>query len=115
MTAMPRLTAETKPGHGERTLRARQADRKIVSGSIAVESSAGQSEDAELRDISAFGCNIRVSADWLKTGKFVTLRLAKTRQVQAIVRWTRDGVAGLEFLRPIPHHEAEIIESYIGQ
>jgi hypothetical protein len=112
MSAMPRLSGDPA---GERVQRTRKTDRKIASGSISVESSAGQSEDAVLRDISSHGCNIRASAEWLRLGKFVTLRLGKSRQIQAVVRWTRDGVAGLEFLRPIPYHEAEIIEEYIGQ
>jgi hypothetical protein len=111
MTALPRLSRDPTSGRIERT---RKADRKIASGSILVESAAGQSQAALLRDISSHGCSVRASAEWLRLGKFVTLRLSKTRQFQAVVRWTRDGAAGLEFLRPIPHHEAEIIEGYIG-
>lgn len=115
MTAIPRLSGDTPPEQGERFLRTRRVDRKTTSASITIESSSDQSEEAVLRDISAFGCNILSTAAWLTMGKFVTLRLGKSRQIPAIVRWTRDDVAGLEFLRPIPYHEAEIIEEYIDQ
>jgi hypothetical protein len=115
MTAMPRLLGETPSDQDGRTLEKRKVDRKTASGSIAVESSTGLTAEAVFRDISAHGCNIRADAEWLKTGKFVTLQLGKSRQIPAIVRWARDSVAGLEFLRPIPYHEAEIIEEYIGR
>lgn len=115
MTAMPRLSGELQSDKGDRSQEKRKVDRKIASGSITVESSTGLSADAVFRDISAHGCNIRTDAEWMKPGKFVTLQLGKSRQIPAIVRWSRDSVSGLEFLRPIPTYEADIIEEYIGR
>jgi PilZ domain len=115
MTAMPRLSSEPQTDRGELALDKRKSDRKIASGSISVESSTGLATEAIFRDVSAYGCNIQADAEWLRMGKFVTLRLGKSRQIPAIVRWSRDSVIGLEFLRPIPSHEADIIEEYIGK
>jgi hypothetical protein len=115
MSAMPRLSGEILSDQDSRTLDKRKSDRKTASGSISVESSTGMSAEAVFRDVSAYGCNIRSDAEWLRMGKFVTLRLGKSRQIPAIVRWARDNVVGLEFLRPIPAHEAEIIEEFIGK
>jgi hypothetical protein len=36
----------------------------------------------------------------------VTIGLSNDWTIQAIVRWTRDGRAGVEFLRPISEEDA---------
>jgi PilZ domain len=100
---------------GTRTLRTRKASRHRVDATVEAESRSGEIEQVVVRDISAFGCSISAEAEWLRLGKFVTLNVGNVRRIEAIVRWTRNGVAGLEFLRPIPFGDAEIISNYIEE
>ena len=85
----------------------RIAERKPFNGKVVIESNLGDRTVATVRNISPFGCNLRSDAEWLKLGRFITLRLSVERSIQAIVRWVRDGSAGVEFLRPIDLAEAE--------
>ena len=62
----------------------------------------GRTADAELTDLSLHGVRIASEAEWLRIGQFVSITLEEEPPVQAIVRWMRDGEAGMEFLRPIP-------------
>jgi hypothetical protein len=87
----------------------RKVDRRPVSGKVIVQSNNGDRTTSRLRDISTYGCNLACDADWLRMGRFISLRLAQDWTIQAIVRWTRDGIAGIEFLRPISHQEADMI------
>ncbi len=87
----------------------RKVDRRAVAGNVIVQSSAGDRSSARLRDISANGCNLACEADWLRMGRFIAIRLAKDWSIQAIVRWSRDGVTGVEFLRPISGADVDTI------
>ena len=87
----------------------RKAARRPARGVVAVRSSHGDKIRAELHDFSAFGCNIVSDAAWLRLGSFITLTLSDAISTQAIVRWVRDGSCGVEFLRPLPHAEAELL------
>lgn len=61
----------------------------------------GLTAEAELNDLSVHGVRIASEAEWLRIGQFVSITLAEEPPVQAIVRWMREGEAGMEFLRPI--------------
>jgi hypothetical protein len=87
----------------------RKVDRRPVTGMVIIQSNNGDRTTGRLRDISTYGCNLACDADWLRMGRFISLRLAKDWTIQAIVRWTRDGIAGIEFLRPISLQEADMI------
>ena len=89
----------------------RKAARTPFSGKVMVSSDMGEQASVPLRNISPFGCNIVLDADWLRTGRFVSLRLSAHRSIQAIVRWARNGSAGLEFLRPIEMDEADWLDN----
>ena len=89
----------------------RRADRRAVSSNVVVQSNNGDRIGGQLRDISAYGCNLVCDADWLRIGRFISLRLSKEWTIQAIVRWTRDGATGVEFLRPISNGEADLLAS----
>ena len=102
----PRLAASATP-HNEARVLSRKVDRRPVSGSVLVQSSGGDQASARLRDISAYGCNLACAADWLRMGRFITIRVGSDRTIQAIVRWSRDGFTGVEFLRPITDSDAE--------
>lgn len=86
----------------------RKAPRTMVQVGAKVTSSHGQSTAMTIANISVHGCNIAGDAAWLRLGSFVTVSLnAGGEAMQAIVRWVRDGSAGLEFLRPVPPGHAE--------
>ncbi len=83
----------------------RRVSRQVAHCDIAIASSSGETASARVNDVSPYGCNLESEAEWLRTGRFVTLN-AGERAIQAVVRWSRDGVAGVEFLRPIPEADA---------
>jgi PilZ domain len=81
-----------------------------ISGrSVIVKSSHGERAKAVIRDVSVYGCSLVGDAPWVRVGSFVGIVLSTERSIQAIVRWSRGGVSGVEFLRPIPDAEAEDI------
>jgi hypothetical protein len=92
----------------------RKVARTEVTGEARVETSSGESALAQLRDFSPFGCNLRSDAEWLRANRFVTIEFSTKESVQAIVRWSRDGSAGVEFLRPLAHDSAEAIAAVVG-
>ena len=86
----------------------RREPRYTATGHDAIiRSSKGNTESAQPADLSLHGCSVRSSADWLRNGSFVTIGLDDESMLQAIVRWVRDGSAGMEFLRPIPPERVE--------
>jgi hypothetical protein len=76
---------------------------------VSVRSSHGDRSKAHIRDVSVFGCSLECDAAWLRGGMFVSIGLSSEWTVQAVVRWVREGRAGVEFLRPISEAEARMI------
>ncbi|MEY4721855.1 MAG: hypothetical protein RIQ46_1580 [Pseudomonadota bacterium] len=93
-----RLSCYSEPPRPAR----RKARRQIADAEVLVSSSNGQEAIARIGDASTHGCSLAVEAEWLRTGRFVSLLLDDAEPLQALVRWVRDGRAGLEFLRPLP-------------
>jgi PilZ domain len=87
----------------------RRISRRISGRSVIVKSSHGERAKAVIRDVSVYGCSLVGDAPWVRVGSFVGIVLSTERSIQAIVRWSRGGVSGVEFLRPIPDAEAEDI------
>lgn len=87
----------------------RRISRRISGRSVIVKSSHGERAKAVIRDVSIYGCSLVGDAAWLRSGAFVAIALSPERSIQAIVRWSRGGVSGVEFLRPIPDGEADNI------
>jgi PilZ domain len=87
----------------------RRISRRISGRSVIVKSSNGERAKAVIRDVSVYGCSLVGDAPWMRVGSFVAIVLSAERSIQAIVRWSRGGVSGVEFLRPIPDAEAENI------
>jgi hypothetical protein len=87
----------------------RRTSRRISGRSVIVKSSHGERAKAVIRDVSIYGCSLVGDAAWLRIGSFVAIVLSAERSIQAIVRWSRGGVSGVEFLRPIADAEAEDI------
>ena len=87
----------------------RRTSRRIAGTVATVRTAGGERSRARIRDVSIFGCSIVTEADWLRTGIFITLQLGPDWSIQAIVRWARDGVGGVEFLRAISEADARNI------
>ncbi len=85
----------------------RRVSRRISGRTVIVKSSHGERAKAVIRDVSVYGCSLMGEVPWVRVGSFVAVVLSAERSIQAIVRWSRGGVSGVEFLRPIPHGEAE--------
>ena len=103
MTA--KLKSESAAGKPMRREKRRIA-RFLSSSRVSVRSSHGDSCKAELGDVSVFGCSLQTSAEWLRVGMFISISLSNDWTIQAILRWARDGRAGVEFLRPISEEDA---------
>lgn len=67
-----------------------------------IDNGRGESVNVLLAEVSLHGCRIQADEPWLRVGGFLSIRIEQGAQLQAIVRWVRDGAAGMEFLRPIP-------------
>jgi hypothetical protein len=57
----------------------------------------GRDSDVEISDVSYDGCQIR-SKDKFKTGELVELRIIKRGAIDAEVRWSANGRAGVCFV-----------------
>ncbi|MEY4952795.1 MAG: hypothetical protein RL299_1219 [Pseudomonadota bacterium] len=89
----------------------RRVSRRIAEAIATIRSASGDRCQARIRDVSVFGCSLVCDAPWLRTGMFVAVQVSSDWSIQAVVRWTRDGIAGVEFLRPITDGQAREIAS----
>ena len=87
----------------------RRVSRRNAETIASVKSAQGGRCRARIRDVSVFGCSLVTDTDWLRTGSFVTLQITTEWAIQAIVRWSRAGSGGVEFLRPISEADAAVI------
>jgi hypothetical protein len=82
-----------------------------------VENASGARHGVILADVSEHGCAIKGEPGWLRAGGFVSIRIGEEPALQGIVRWIRDGAAGMEFLRPIPadrHEWHDLMNASLG-
>jgi len=108
------MSAKRKPARFETEQarpNTRRATRRIAEAVATIRSSQGGRSRARLRDVSVFGCSLAIDADWLRSGMFISMELSQDWTVQAVVRWIRDGICGVEFLRPISDAEMREIDS----
>lgn len=80
----------------------RTAPRVAKQVSAQISALDGTSAVGSVGDVSAQGCSVLCAADWLRSGRFVSIGLGEGPALQAVVRWVRGGLAGLEFLRAVP-------------
>jgi len=86
----------------------RRRERRFAARALAsLRSSRGESADIAIIDVSTHGCAVMARDGLLRAGSFVTIGLGENPELAAIVRWVRDGTAGMEFLAPIPPDRAE--------
>lgn len=108
-----------RPPHGPASgqTERRKAERYRAEVPAMLLSSLSERADVHLADVSTHGCNIRGEAGWLRAGAFVSIALADEPPLRAIVRWVRDGKAGMEFILPVPPVRREwqdLIDSSLG-
>jgi hypothetical protein len=104
MTApLARLAAAPQAPHVER----RRFPRRPAWAAALLRSSHGDESPVVLADVTSHGCCVQCEADWLRVGSFVSLELEQDPALQAIIRWVRDGTAGMEFLREVSSEHAE--------
>jgi hypothetical protein len=85
----------------------RRAVRAAVRAEVNITMSNGLEMRAAIADLSSHGCCLNSDADILRVGGFLAISLDEGHPLQAIVRWKRDGNAGVEFLRPVPGNYTE--------
>lgn len=85
----------------------RREDRIKAQYRARLQFADGADNEVELADISMHGCCIRSDADGLRIGRFVSIGIDEEPKLQAVIRWVRDGLAGMEFVRPIPPERDE--------
>jgi len=85
----------------------RREPRVTTRFNAVLQMSDGVSNEVQLADVSAHGCCVRGDAEGLRIGRFVSIGLDEDSMLQAVIRWVRDGTAGMEFLRPIPPEQVE--------
>jgi PilZ domain len=95
--------------HRQPVPQTRRATRLRSQARALIRSNHGERGKALIRDVSVHGCSLDTDAAWLRLGQFVSLRLSTEWTIQAIVRWSRDGRVGVEFLRPITDADAREI------
>ena len=103
------MSAKTKIARQEAAVprpNTRRVSRRNAETIASIKSSQGGRCRARIRDVSVFGCSLVTDTDWLRTGSFITLQITTEWSIQAIVRWSRDGIGGVEFLRPISEADA---------
>jgi hypothetical protein len=87
----------------------RRVSRRIAEAVATIRASNGERCRARIRDVSVFGCSLACDAAWLRAGMFVTVQLTSDWSIPAVVRWAREGMGGVEFLRPISDADAREI------
>ena len=81
----------------------RRRERRFATWFDAqIENARGERAKVLLAEVSLHGCRIQTQEPWLRVGGFVSIHIDEGEKLQAIVRWHRDGAAGMEFLRAIP-------------
>lgn len=79
----------------------RKVARRTSSAEAVATSMQGDTAKGVLADVSTNGCSLVSDAEWLRAGRFVSIAIENDKPIQAIIRWVRDGRAGMEFLRPV--------------
>ena len=101
MAAIPKFVEVDHEAEYRATPNRRETSRYQVAAQVKVTNGAGSNVTMSVEDISSHGCSIRGEVQWLRLGMILSIVLEDEPAVQAIIRWVRDGRAGMEFFRPI--------------
>lgn len=81
---------------------ANRSPRIDIRRAAALVRSDGAECAAQFLDISSGGCRIKVEQPVL-VGEFVTLRVERSREFPAQIRWVEGNEAGAVFLAPVQY------------
>lgn len=84
------------PGHAKR------APRIDIRRAAVLVKSDGAESKVQFLDLSSGGCRIRVEHE-LRVGESVILRVERSREFQAQIRWIDGNEAGAVFLAPVEY------------
>ena len=98
--SLPRLFKSSSSTSSPDKETRRREDRVPVKAN-ALMAGAKSIGRTSILDLSCHGCNLTTGDTGLHPGEFVMIRLEGTEALRGIVRWIRDGEAGIEFLRPL--------------
>ncbi len=79
----------------------RKVARHRANAIVQVSNAAGLATSMRVIDLSTHGCSINGDASTLRLGMILSINLGDDRPIQAIIRWVRGEVAGIEFFRPL--------------
>lgn len=79
----------------------RRGQRRRIESSVLLRNSDGTRIQAQLFDISEFGCAIFAPDAHLKIGRIYTLKTPGVELIGATMAWSKDHHAGLEFIEPL--------------
>ena len=95
--AMTRLTAKNPSAKTAASQQPRREGRVRVKADAAIGKHGADMNRACLQGLSPHGCNVRTGTSAFGVGEFVIIRFDGTPGIKGIVRWVRDGEAGIEF------------------
>lgn len=101
MTAASRRDNTFDSAVSEPCKQRRKVVRRPASAIVQVSNAAGITASLRVIDLSSHGCSINGDASSLRLGMILSMSLGGERPIQAIIRWIRGEVAGIEFFRPI--------------
>ena len=78
-------------------LKPRQHDRRGIALDASCRDSDGIARDVELTNLSEGGCRMRLREGRVRPDQVVVVRPSSLETVAGVVRWSQDGVAGVEF------------------
>ncbi len=79
----------------------RDKTRKILSVPGKIRTGRGVPHRVAITDVSEGGCRIIESNIRIEAGSNVSIRVGNLDPIYASVRWTQNGVIGLEFQQPL--------------
>lgn len=82
-------------------MRTRQVNRKLITLHGRYSTGLGEAHEVTLRDLSPGGCRFELASEKIAPGSPLQIFVAETGPHRAIVKWIKDGEAGVEFLRPL--------------
>ena len=89
------LTGGLVAARGDHEELLRREPRYRTSAHARLFPAGGEIAQVILADVSAQGCCVRCPAGTLRVGQFIGIALDEEQPLQAVIRWLRDGAAGL--------------------
>jgi hypothetical protein len=99
--SLPRLLKRSKDAPDVHEEARRREKRIPVKADAVIGDNRSAISRTSILDLSCHGCSLTMGENTLHSGEFIMIRLEGAEAIRGIVRWIRDGEAGVEFLRPL--------------